>query len=167
MGERVQRSEPLNRCYTMRGRSPRVQRHEDFRRKSEAFGFGRTIRINLIVVNNRKIYKDVAYSIITMYHITFIATPTREKPEHSSEDVNRYEVRYSPAREMVQGTGGGTLEGLLVEAVCGLKNHHTDKSRAIGVTLKGDFPQKYSEEIHQLFELYAKAEDVKVGFSQE
>ena len=29
---------PLNRCYTMRGRSPRVQRHEDFRRKSEAFG---------------------------------------------------------------------------------------------------------------------------------
>ena len=41
MGERVQRSEPLNRCYTMRGRSPRVQRHKGFHRKSEAFGFRR------------------------------------------------------------------------------------------------------------------------------
>ena len=29
-----------NRCYTMRGLSPRVQRHEDFRRKSEALGGG-------------------------------------------------------------------------------------------------------------------------------
>jgi len=102
-----------------------------------------------------------------MYHITFIATPVREKPEHSNEDVNRYEVRYSPARGMVQETSGGTLEGLLVEAVCGLKNHHTGKSRAIGVILKGDFPQKYADEIQQLFELYAKAEDVKVVFSHE
>ncbi|MBI2631460.1 hypothetical protein HYW75_00465 [Candidatus Pacearchaeota archaeon] len=76
-----------------------------------------------------------------MYHITFIATPLREKPEHSSEDVNRYEVRYMPARGIVQGTGGSTLEGLLVEAVCGLREHHTDKSRAIDVTLKGSFPR--------------------------
>ncbi|MEK6928562.1 MAG: hypothetical protein AABW65_01230 [Nanoarchaeota archaeon] len=102
-----------------------------------------------------------------MYHITFIATPTREKPENSSEDVNRYKVRYSPAREMIQGTGGFSLEGLLVEAVCGLREHHTDKNRAIGMTLKGNFPQKYSDEIQQLFEIYAKAEGVKVGFSHE
>ena len=104
---------------------------------------------------------------IVMYHITFTAIPVREKPEHSSKDVNRYEVRYSPARGMVQGTEGSTLEGLLVEAVCGLRKHHTDKSRAIGVTLKGDFPQKYADEIQQLFELYANAEGVKVGFSRE
>ncbi len=102
-----------------------------------------------------------------MHHITFIAKPIREKSEHSSADVNRYEVRYSPARGMVQGTGGFTLECLLVEAVCGLREHQTDKSRAIGVTLKGNFPQKYANEIQQLFELYAKAEGVKVGFSRE
>ena len=102
-----------------------------------------------------------------MYHITFVATPTREKPAHSGEDVNRYEVRYSPARGMVQGTGGSTLEGLLVEAICGLRDHRSDGSRAINVTLKGDFPQKYADEIRQLFELYAKAEDVRVGFSKE
>ena len=101
-----------------------------------------------------------------MYHITFIATPVREKSEHSSKDVNRYEVRYSPARGMIQGTAGN-LEGLLVEAVCGLREHHADKDRAIDVTLKGNFPQKYADEIKQLFELYAKAEGVKVGFSQE
>lgn len=123
--------------------------------------------INFRVVINRNIYKDVAYFIITMYHITFIATPVREKPKYSSEDVNRYEVRYSPARGMVQGTSGADLESLLVEAICGLKENHTDKSRAIGVTLKGEFPQKYSDEIRQLFELYAKAEGVKVGFSRE
>ncbi len=102
-----------------------------------------------------------------MYHITFIATPTREQPEHSNEDVNRYEVRYSPARGLVQGTGGPTLEGLLVEAVCGLREHHTDKNRAIDVTLKGNFPKKYSDEIKELFDLYAKAEGVKVGYSFE
>ncbi len=102
-----------------------------------------------------------------MYHITFIATPIREKLEYSSENVNIYELNYSPARGMIQGTGGSTLKGLLVEAVCGLKRHHTDKQGVIDVTLKGNFPQKYSDEIKQLFELYAKAEDVKVSFSQE
>lgn len=102
-----------------------------------------------------------------MYHITFIATPVREKPEYSSEDVNGYEVRYSPARGTVQGTSSGNLEGLLVEAVCGLKQWHADKKRAIGVTMRGNFSQKYQDEIRQLFELYAKAEDVNVGFSEE
>ena len=101
-----------------------------------------------------------------MYHITFVATPVREKPAYSSEDVNKYEVRYNPARGMVQGTISGDLEGLLVEAVCGLRKHHTDRSRAIKVTLNGDFPKKYADEIVQLFELYAKAEGVRVGFSQ-
>ena len=100
-----------------------------------------------------------------MYHITFIATPVREKSEHSSEDVNGYEVRYSPAREIVQGTGGSTLEGLLVEAVCGLREHCTDKSRTVSVEVQGNFPRKYLEEIKQSFELYSKAEKVKVGFS--
>ena len=102
-----------------------------------------------------------------MYYITFIRTPMRENPEHSSEDVNRYEVRYIPARGNIQGTGGNTLEGLLVEAVCGLKEHHTDKNRAIGVILKGNFPKKYADEIKKLFDLYAKAEGVKVGYSFE
>ena len=101
-----------------------------------------------------------------MYHITFVATPTREKLAHSGEDVNRYEVKYSPARGMVQGTGGSTLEGLLVEAICGLREHHTDRSRAINVALKGDFPQKNVDEIKRLFEIYAKDEGVKVGFSE-
>ena len=102
-----------------------------------------------------------------MYHITFVATPVREKPAHSSEDVNRYEVKYNPARGTLQGTGSGNLEGLLLEAVCGLREHHTDRNRAINVALKGDFPQKYADEIRQLFELYAKAEGIKVGFSRE
>ena len=51
MGERVQRSEPLNRCYTMRGRSPRVQRHEDFRRKSEALGEGALFQNSIMQLN--------------------------------------------------------------------------------------------------------------------
>ena len=102
-----------------------------------------------------------------MSHITFIATPVREKLEYSSKDVNTYEVKYSPARGMVQGTSSGNLEGLLVEAVCGLKEHHTDKNRAISVVTRGEFPQKYQDEIRELFELYAKAENVKVVFSQE
>ena len=101
-----------------------------------------------------------------MYHITFVATPVREKPAHSGEDVNRYEVKYVPARGMVQGTSGN-LELLLVETVCGLREHHTDRNRVINVTLKGDFPKKYADEIMQLFELYAKAESVRVGFSRE
>jgi len=100
-----------------------------------------------------------------MYHITFVATPTRDKPAHSGEDVNSYEVKYSPARGMVQGTSGD-LEGLLVEAVCGLREYHTDRSRGINVALNGDFPKKYADEIVKLFELYAKAEGVSVGFSQ-
>ncbi len=100
-----------------------------------------------------------------MYHITFIAAPRRDKPENPAEDVNIYEVKYSPARGFVQGAGGSTMEGLLVEAVCGLKEHHTDKGRAISVETQGKFPKKYLEEIKGLFELYSKAENVKVGFS--
>lgn len=102
-----------------------------------------------------------------MYHITFIATPVRERPEHSTKDVNRYEVRYNPPRGLVEGTGGSDLESLLVEAVCGLREHHTDNSRAISVTLQGDFPEKYVREIKTLFDLYAKAEGVRVSFSGE
>jgi len=51
-----------------------------------------------------------------MYHIKFIATPVKERPEHSGEGVNAYKVEYSPSRGMVQGTRGSTLEGLLVES---------------------------------------------------
>jgi len=48
LGERSATSEPFKPCYTMRGRSPRVQRHEDFRRKSEAFAEVRRKLYNII-----------------------------------------------------------------------------------------------------------------------
>lgn len=100
-----------------------------------------------------------------MYYITFIATPVRKKPDWSNKDVNTYDVKYSPPRGAVHGTGSANLEGPLVEAVCGLREHHTDKSRAISVEVQGKFPQKYLDEIKELFGLYSKAEGVKVGFS--
>ena len=58
MGERSATSEPLNRCYTMRGRSPRVQQHEDFHRKSEALG-GRATLFELVMDKTRIILKMI------------------------------------------------------------------------------------------------------------
>jgi len=107
-----------------------------------------------------------------MYHITFTATPQTAKCLQSKPgiDVNHYHVQYDPLMGGHLALNGlNTLEGLLVETICSLREYHQDRSKAIDVTLKGDFPQKYSDEIRELFELYAKAEkvEVKVGFSQE
>ena len=100
-----------------------------------------------------------------MITIKFTATPVREKPKHSTEDVNAYEVRYTPARESVRGTGG-SFSNLLLEAICGLPDHNPDK-RAVRIEMVGEFPEKYVNETKRLLDFYSRAEKVNAGVYTE
>lgn len=100
-----------------------------------------------------------------MLTIEFIATSTISESERESkwsgEDFNTYEVRYNPYRGLVRATMCANFSGILLEAICGLPEHNREK-RPITVSTIGDFPQRYLDEIKTVFDLYARAEGVKV-----
>jgi len=101
-----------------------------------------------------------------MITIKFTARPVREKPEHSTEDANVYEVKYIPARGGIHGTVGGDFSNLLLEAICDLPEHNPSKE-AVRVEMEGEFPEKYVQETERLTDLYSRAEKVNVRVYRE
>ena len=75
-----------------------------------------------------------------MITIRFTAIPNGEKGARSSEDMNAYKVRYTPARDVRETHGN--FSNLLLEAICGLPEHNPNK-RAVRVEMEGEFPEKY------------------------
>lgn len=100
-----------------------------------------------------------------MITIRFTAKAVGQKPEHSTEDVNAYEVRYTPTRGSVRGSGG-SFSNLLLEAICGLPEHNLDK-RAVRVEMSGEFPEKYINETKRLVDFYSRAENINAGVYTE
>ncbi len=101
-----------------------------------------------------------------MYHLTILGKNLRVGRQMASYQQIFYKVLYEGATDSlaISSADEESIDGLIVNTILELPQRKPRSQRRIKVHLTGDFNEGASNKVEKILRLYAKAENISIGF---